>query len=283
MSVAIGAGPSSIIAGSATGSLDGANSDATTYEAGAKAWSNIKPLDRAAAGAVGEWVDLLARISHDLRTPLNAVIGFSDVMQQELFGPLGHARYQEYVRHIRASGVELLQAAEDALAMTALLAEPRSAEIEDVSLLASLNESMDDLTGRFGHMIPAITIEVSENLTVRADRRILTRAIRQMFTIVLARAGDGGDIRVQADVDHGLVDFRVELSGFDGPSQFGSIRGCDAGLGRRDLGIWLATALLDQIDCRLSVDIEGCTLMLRTTLEETRQPSFFCGSEYRNA
>ena len=56
--------------------------------------------------------DMLASISHDLRTPLNAVIGFSDVMQRELFGPLGHDRYRDYAVHIRESGEQLLRAAQ---------------------------------------------------------------------------------------------------------------------------------------------------------------------------
>lgn len=61
---------------------------------------------------------VLASISHDLRTPLNAVIGFSDVMQRELFGPLGHERYRDYAVHIKDSGEQLLQAAENILALT---------------------------------------------------------------------------------------------------------------------------------------------------------------------
>ena len=56
---------------------------------------------------------LVAALSHDLRTPLNAVIGFSDVMQRELFGPLGHDRYRDYAVHIRDSGEQLLKAAEN--------------------------------------------------------------------------------------------------------------------------------------------------------------------------
>ncbi len=61
---------------------------------------------------------LLAQMSHELRTPLNAMIGFSEVMLRELYGPLGHARYQEYAAHISESGGQLLKSSEDALAVT---------------------------------------------------------------------------------------------------------------------------------------------------------------------
>ncbi len=66
---------------------------------------------------------LLHHVGHELRTPLNAIIGFAELMQRELLGPLGSPRYQEYARHIRESGVTLLKAAEDVMALTTLLAD----------------------------------------------------------------------------------------------------------------------------------------------------------------
>ena len=45
--------------------------------------------DRAATAKA----DLLARLSHEVRTPLNAIIGFSEVMIGERFGALGNERY----------------------------------------------------------------------------------------------------------------------------------------------------------------------------------------------
>ncbi len=242
-------------------------------------WANVQPLDRSAAqvaaGAVGEWVDLLARISHDLRTPLNAVIGFSDVMQQELFGPLGDTRYQEYVRHIRTSGVEVLQAAEDALTMTALLAEPKAVAIEDVNLAQALGEAIDDLSGRLRLQAPTIEIEVADELEVRSDRRILTRALRQLVTIGLARAGQGAMIKVSGDCEHGLVHLRVDVSDCHGACPVNAEQAADLGMGRRDLGVWIATSMLDLIDCRLAIETDGERLALTTTLEQANQPSFF--------
>lgn len=51
----------------------------------------------------------LAHISHDIRTPLNHIIGFADLMKHETYGPLGDKRYVEYVDTIRTSGERLLE------------------------------------------------------------------------------------------------------------------------------------------------------------------------------
>ena len=57
-----------------------------------------------AEGAANAKADLLARISHEVRAPLNTVIGFAEVMIGERFGALGNERYVEYLKDIRTSG-----------------------------------------------------------------------------------------------------------------------------------------------------------------------------------
>ena len=58
--------------------------------------------------------DLLARISHEVRTPLNAIIGFSEVMIAERFGALNE-RYIEYMKDIRSSGERAIAIVNDLL------------------------------------------------------------------------------------------------------------------------------------------------------------------------
>lgn len=53
-------------------------------------------------------VSFLAHLSHDIRTPLNHIIGFADLMRHETYGPLGDARYGNYVDTIKGSGERLL-------------------------------------------------------------------------------------------------------------------------------------------------------------------------------
>ena len=70
-----------------------------------------RPADRVANAKA----DMLARISHEVRTPLNAIIGFSEVMIGERFGALGNERYVEYMKDIRASGERVIAIVNDLL------------------------------------------------------------------------------------------------------------------------------------------------------------------------
>src|SRR3546814_94334 len=48
--------------------------------------------------------DFVAHVSHELRTQLNAVIGFGEVLEKPKFGPLGHPQYAEYAHDNRERG-----------------------------------------------------------------------------------------------------------------------------------------------------------------------------------
>lgn len=69
-------------------------------------------------GAVREQVqertNFFAGLGHDLKSPLNAVIGFADIMDAEIRGPMPEA-YRDYPGLIRESGEALLRLVEDML------------------------------------------------------------------------------------------------------------------------------------------------------------------------
>ena len=64
--------------------------------------------------------EFLANMSHDLRTPLNAVLGFSQMITGEIIGKIDNPQYMEYARHIQESGYDLLAKIEDLLEIASL-------------------------------------------------------------------------------------------------------------------------------------------------------------------
>ncbi len=69
---------------------------------------------RTAAEASEAKSRFLAKMSHELRTPLNPIIGLSEAMTMELFGPLA-ANYKDYAGDINRSGRHLSEIVEGIL------------------------------------------------------------------------------------------------------------------------------------------------------------------------
>ena len=75
-------------------------------------------LSRASA-ADRDRAAFLAAVSHELRSPLNAILGFADILLTEVDGPLSPDARQE-VEQIRGSGQHLLELINDILEFSAL-------------------------------------------------------------------------------------------------------------------------------------------------------------------
>lgn len=153
----------------------------------------------------------MAQMSHDLRTPLNAVIGLSDVMRAELLGPVGNPRYVEYASDIGYSGRRLLKAAEDTLAMTTLLAQSARGAPEPVALLDLTHEIWG-----YGHEDAlarniALGLETSdpELVEVLAPAQALRQVLVNLLDEAVARAPNDGRIVLLATPEDDTV--RVEL------------------------------------------------------------------------
>ena len=78
--------------------------------------------------------EFLTRVSHEVRTPLNAIIGFSELMAEERFGPIGNQRYLDYAKDIHRSGRHVLDLVNDLLDISKIEAGEQEMNFEAVAL-----------------------------------------------------------------------------------------------------------------------------------------------------
>jgi signal transduction histidine kinase len=164
--------------------------------------------------------DLLARLSHEVRTPLNAIIGFAEVMTDARFGPLGNERYVEYMKDIRASGERVIAIINDLLALSRI--ETGKLDLSFAS--QNLNEMVEQCVAVMQPQANRGRIIIRTSLAHLLPRVIAdARALRQIAlnlignSIHLANAGgqvivstalsDDGDVVLRVrDTGHGLND-----------------------------------------------------------------------------
>ncbi len=75
-----------------------------------------KPAPACRPGLDTAPISALARLGHEVRTPLGAAIAYAEVLRDEHFGPLGNSRYREYARIVYDSARHALGVIEGMLA-----------------------------------------------------------------------------------------------------------------------------------------------------------------------
>jgi two-component system, cell cycle sensor histidine kinase PleC len=129
--------------------------------------------------------EFLATMSHEFRTPLNAILGFSEMMRTQYFGPLGSDNYTNYANDIHYSGKHLLSLVNDVLDIAAIEAGKRSIVKEPIVLDTLLKECMRNVqkAAEDGGII--VSLELPDDLPVLyADMR----SAKQIFLNILSNA-----------------------------------------------------------------------------------------------
>jgi signal transduction histidine kinase len=139
----------------------------------------------------------ISSISHEFRTPLNAISGLSEIMYSEMYGPLGNARYKEYCWDIKTSSDSLLTRVEEVLEIAEQTSgTPPTLNPETFNIAAVITECLRKLS------LPAN--ESGQNgerqLLVRADKDAVRKMIFNLMSNAVKHGTQNGDIRVTARI-----------------------------------------------------------------------------------
>lgn len=146
--------------------------------------------------------EFLRNITHELRTPLNSIIGFSEIMQQEVYGPIGNAEYKENIDIINNSGNQLLVIINDILEMSQI-------EIGNITLNES-RMNIPQLIESLTKLIQAKAREKSINLEFNisadfplfyADRTRLKQSLLKLIKNAIQYTPEAGNVSVHFSLD----------------------------------------------------------------------------------
>jgi len=155
----------------------------------------------------------LSNMSHEMRTPLNSILGFARVLSGERFGTLNE-RQREYVEYILRAGQHMLNLVNDLLDLRRL-EEDRNAlartRLEVAQLVGEALQLVKALSDEKGH---AVAVELPPHLPdALADRRAVLQILVNLLSNAVKFTPAAGriTIRAHAGVDH--LTIAVEDSG----------------------------------------------------------------------
>lgn len=142
----------------------------------------------------------LRMASHELRTPLNSILGFSEILQSELYGPLGAPQYKEYAGIIHTSGARLLKLVNQVLEIARLEGGAMDFDLRPESLDHALDDVLDGLREEIAPRNVAVLIEKRGALPVAlADARGLRNLLGNLVQNAAIFSPEGGVVRVRAE------------------------------------------------------------------------------------
>lgn len=226
-------------------------------------------LDKAqdqAASALQMKASFLANISHEVRTPLNAIIGFSDLLLVQSHAPADVEKQREYLRLIRNNGQQLLTLMTDILSVSDL-----EAGRFDISPTAADPRDVVDMC--VGFVAPAamekrLFLDVQcKNAAMQVDERLMRQAIIKILSNAVKYSPERGVVTVNGRVAGGeymltVVDTGPGIAEADLPKAmelFGRPgHAYTASKGGMGLGLPLVSRFMELMGGRMNIDtIQG--------------------------
>jgi two-component system cell cycle sensor histidine kinase PleC len=159
--------------------------------------SKLDEEKRRADAANQEKSIFLAGMSHELRTPLNGILGFADMITQEIYGPVTPRRYRDYAELIHQSGAHLLSLINDILDLSKIEAGKAELHIEALRPRA-LAEASVTLVARFARDNDVrLAVDIDPNCkTIHADERSAKQMILNLLSNAVKFTPGGGEVRL---------------------------------------------------------------------------------------
>lgn len=194
----------------------------------------------------------LANVSHELCTPLNAIIGFSEMILSEAYGKMTNPQYLDYINDINNAGKNLLSVINDILDLSKAMAGTLQVEniridlnkiaISSIRLLQQKAESAG---------ISLIEETPKEHTIIIADPKRLKQIFFNLLSNSIKFTPSGGSIKVEFTKNEKEKLVYVKI--------------IDTGIGISDKDLPKALSNFGQVDNKFNRSYEGTGLGLPLT------------------
>ena len=225
--------------------------------------------------------DFLSNMSHELRTPLGAILGFGQLLEEDI-AALPSALHRQWVGSIVRAGWHLLGLVNEVLDLARIEAGRIELSLDGVSIDDLVDECRGEIAAVAARRDIRVNAETAGTLYARADRMRLRQVLLNLLSNAVKYNRDGGEVHVSArgigkivrvavsDTGQGIAQERMSDL-FQPFKRLGAERSKVEGFG---LGLSITRRLVELMDGRMGVESEpgrGSTFWFELPLEELEE------------
>jgi signal transduction histidine kinase len=203
--------------------------------------------------------DFIGTMSHELRSPLNVVIGYVDLLIDGDMGPLS-GEQQDTLERVRQHALQLLELIQETLDVNRFEAGLLPLDIETFTLRDFLADLKESIPADWVKRDVTLVWDVANTpILLRSDRGKLKKVLRNLIHNAF-KFTDHGSVTIAASADDNWVDLAVTDTGIgiqedSLPFIFDMFRQVDGSTTRRHGGVGLGLYIVKQLVRALGGDV----------------------------
>jgi PAS domain S-box-containing protein len=197
--------------------------------------------------------EYLANISHELRSPLHTIIGFSDLLEEESAGELNQQQ-KRFVGHVGKDARHLLALINDLLDLSKIEAGKLELFREVFRPEPVIDEALESILPRARAKSLELKAHVEIQETIYADKTRFTQILTNLLTNAVKFTPEGGSVGLDAGPSGRFAKIAVSDTGIGIPAElhdavfdkFYQVRAAKQGAEGTGLGLAITRRLVEQ-------------------------------------
>lgn len=153
--------------------------------------------------------DFIQHISYELRSPLQTIIGFSELLSDQAMGSL-NPQQREYLEHIDSSSRSLLSLINDILDLATVDAGIMTLEISETDIAGVAASAVESLRDRMSEQGITLDLDIPEDIgAFHVDERRVRQILFNLVSNAIRFSNAKGHIRISAKRQGGWIAYTV--------------------------------------------------------------------------
>ena len=146
--------------------------------------------------------EFLQMMSHELNTPLNAIVGFAQLLKQ-LMSDAGNEKALKCADHILSAGTRLADSVDSILTLSEISAGNLRLDVERFSASNFVDSVMSEYTPQLKSWNAQLLCDLPERpVDIKADFQILRKAVGHLIENAAKYGNDGGEVTLSLALDN---------------------------------------------------------------------------------